>query len=184
MTSQKFCEYVDFLTDLYRLDPALPELAELKAEAEQIVGLDIPSPQYFLAMLNPRDDIRDYDGVAVLEERMFGHVLRPWSLARYDCPRSDEELVRIVVDGQGAHRFEGSGMGDREDFWVRGAAINSHRLADPGNRYEIACEIIREFTGLQLLYTELVGNTRTITVTKDQDGAWLLELDRVPTISS
>jgi hypothetical protein len=182
MTAKKFREYVDFLVELYLLDPVLPEIISLKEQAEELVSLDVPRPYYFLAMLNPAHDIHDYEGVKVLEERQFGHILQAWSLARYHCPRLDEDLIKIVVDGQGAHLFI-SFMREHEVFWVRGAAINPHRLADPGNRYEIACELIRQLTGIEINYREQVGLTRKITVTRDVDGVWQVEFDRVEVIS-
>jgi hypothetical protein len=182
MTAEKFREYTDFLVELYRLDPELPEIISLKKQAEELVSLDVPRPHYFLAMLNPDRDITDYEGVKVLQERWFGHILQAWSLARHHCPRLDEELVKIVVDGQGAHLFM-SYMREHQVFWVCGAAINPHRMADPGNRYEIACELIRELTGIEIDYREQVGHTRKITVTKDVDSAWQVEFDRVEAIS-
>jgi len=183
MIAEKFREYVEFLVDLYLLDPELPEVINLKEQADELVVLDVPRPHFFLAMLNPDRDIHDYEGIKVLEERWFGHILQPWSLARHHCPRLDEELIKIVIDGQGAHLFI-SFMREHEVFWVRGAAINPNRMADPGNRYANACELIRQLTGVEIDYREQVGLTRKITVTKDVDGVWQVEFDRVEAGSS
>lgn len=183
MPASKFCELVDVMVEIYRLDPDLPEIAELKNQAEEIVTLPAPRPHYFLAKLDPNQYITDFEGIKVLEERMFGHVLHSWSLARHHCRRLDEDLVRICVDGQGAHLFV-SHMREHEVFRVRGAAINPVRLSDPGNRYEVACELIRQFTGVEIDWREQVGTTRTINVTKSLDGTWGVEFERVKITSS
>ena len=182
MTAEKFCEYVNFLTDLYRLDPELQELARLKGQAEELVSLGVPRPHYFLVMLNPDDNILVYEGIKILQERWFGHILEAWTIARHHCPRLDEDLVKIVVDSHGAHLFT-SHFREHEVFCVRGAAINPHRLADPGNRYQIGCEIIRQFTGVEIDFREHVGSTRAMVATKGLDGNWNIEFDRVSVVS-
>lgn len=184
MTAEKFCEYVDFLVELYLLNPELPEIVTLKEEADQIVAMGMPRPHYYLAMLNPKADIHERDGVPVVLERWLGHVLRAWSLARHHCPDIDEELVKIIVDQSGAHLITNHYTREREVFWVLAAAINPHRLADPGNRYEIACELIRQFTGIHIDFVEHVGSTRSITVTRELGGNWQVEFDRVSATSS
>lgn len=182
MKAEKFREYTDLLVELFHLDPELPEIADLKAHAQDLVA-PYGAPLLFLAMLNPDKGVHVRDGVTILDEQMSGSLLQPWSIGRHHCAWIDQKLVKIVADNDGTHLFASDDVDEYEMFRVSGGAIDPRRFADPGDRYELACAIIEEFTSLEIDHTQHVGSTKSIIVTKAENGSWKVEFVRSAVLS-
>jgi hypothetical protein len=161
ITAWRFRARVNRLATKYGLDRQLDDLTSLKRRAKSIVknGLDA----YYLSMLDPEQEVSRDDGVVCVLERWFGYALHAFTLARHFVPKLDERITMIVANGTGTHLYEG----DHELVNFMAGAIHADRLADPGNRYENACLIIKEFTGIELDYRLHVGRTSKVTATKN-----------------
>lgn len=177
-SEEVFARQVDFAVALFKLDPTLPEIGWLKnnyAALSNPQTLVMP-PLYYLSRLNPHYTvyIRPDGEVYVAEDPIGYRLLNIGSVIRHHVPHLEEQLVRVVADGQGFHLY--SQFHDRKLATAGGVAINPNRLADPGNRYHYACALIEEFTGTQLNWRDHVGRTKTITVTRDGD-TWLVDIE-------
>lgn len=164
---EQFRRDVDRKVTEYKLDPTLPEVIHLKDAAEEYA--EDPMRNSVFRLLNPNDsvDIAE-DGLVVLQERWFGLVLQPWSIARHHLRERIEDVSKIVVNGAGLTLF----IDSQAVFCARGSAIDPRRLNDPGNRYANAIRVIKELTEVNLDFDEHFGRSRTITLEKQSDGSW------------
>jgi hypothetical protein len=173
-----FARQVDFAVALFKLDPTLPEIGWLKANYGELSNPQTPvmPPMYYLSRLNPHYTVytRPDGEIYVAEDPINYRLLSIGSVIRHHVPHLDEQLAKVVADGQGFHLY--SRFHDRKMATAGGVPINPNRMADPGNRYQYACALIEEFTGQQLDWRKHVGQTRVITVTRDGD-SWLVDIE-------
>lgn len=166
---RKFRQHVDFLVRFFNLDATLPEVWGLKRNAAKCVK----HPQgdmFYLQDLNPHKWVEHTaGGIYVCERRVGPRVLALWTLARHHVRFIDEHLTKIVANQNGTALYASEPL--RPAVVFEAGTINPDR--EPGDRYEIACAIIREFTGLELEFKKHVGVTQEIRVVKDEGGTWV-----------
>lgn len=161
----------DFLRELHTLvkvhglNPELPEIAELVQNAKEHAR--DPFAQVTLSKLNPWRHVNYIDGTVVIEDRSQGHVLEPWSLARHHVGILDDALDQVIADSDGVHLWRS----DQRLVTIKAGTIDPTRRGDHGKRYKIACEVIQQFTGIELDWAEHVRKTAKIMV-KKSDGSW------------
>jgi hypothetical protein len=177
MSDEMFREFVDTIAQMFQLDPQLPELVELKADAERIIKRKMHGPRLLqlLRELHPQRD--STDGRLIIPEVPL-NVLSPWSIARaaFDGPL-DDEINEIYADSEGVHLHHGM----RALVTMQAGAINPKRFNDQGERYRNACTIIERFTGLQIDPTRHVGRTSVMRVVREPvTGEWRLETRSLP----
>jgi hypothetical protein len=168
---EEFTRRVSFAVQLFELDPELPEIKQLKDDYDM---LSTPhpgnlSPMDYLRRLNPNYTVyvRPDGEVFVAEDPAGSRILGVASIIRHHLKDLDQRLEEVAVDYRGLHLYGEPGMSRLAT--VGGLHIDPHRLADPGNRHERACQLIREFTGVELQWRPLVRHTRSILVTRDHD---------------
>lgn len=171
---EEFCRQVDFAVQLFELDPNTPEIQELK-DAYDVLSTGLgPGMMWYIRKLNPNETVSVSDnGHIYIREELFGRVLKLWTIIRHHT--RDTKLTMFVANGSGFHAH--SAYGQR--ITAGGIPINPRRMADGGERYHYACELIREFTGIELDWRDHIGRTKTITVTLQDDGSWKVELDQL-----
>lgn len=149
-TPEAFRDKVDMVAAMFRLDPDLPELIDLRHRAAEL----IESEEFFLLSLlrelqPDRDVLRNRkDGSVIVLERPYRRtVLHAWTVARIAVLELDERIVKIVANDAGTCLFD-----SYCNVLVRfqAAAIEPYRFASDGSRERNAAEIIRVFTGHQI----------------------------------
>jgi hypothetical protein len=178
----EFLEEIDTRVRVFELDPDLEEIAMLKRDAPSIIGEDLSRGStyrnLYLKWLNPYLDVSlKGDGSVVVQERWFGHILHPWSLAEFHLKHWElgEKIQRIVVNSHGTHVFVDN---DHRLILYLAGICNPHRMADPGNRLRVAAGIVRHHTGIDLDWRDLAGKY-SATFVKTEDG-WTQTLSEDP----
>lgn len=170
-----FIDEIDTRVRVFGLDPSLTEIADLKAQAAEI--LNDSTSNLFLMWLNPYREVEFGGDHLVIHERMFGHVLQSWSLVEFHLEDYEiEDFKRIRVDDTGTHVY---GRRDNEHVHYHSGVLNPHRAADPGNRVRCAVGFVNYFTGLELEWTEL-HKYHWAEFTKGPDGTWTATYDPEP----
>lgn len=150
----------------------LPEIVRLKTELPTILSKGMEEQvDWLISTIDPNENVTVYHGAIVVRERMFGGLLKPWTIAQYHAKRDlAQECTLIKVDKSGTHLF-----GQRLEELVRFEAgvCDPHRLADPGNRLENAALIVRHYTGFPLKAFHLRGMYSAV-VAREADGKWSL----------
>lgn len=123
------------------------ELVErLVNNAEEIVSHNTHHTR--LAELSPWWTVRYHHGFGlIIEESFCGRTVPLAKLIEWHLKsaHATEHVDRIVANIHGLTYF----VSDKQVLTVAGGAIRPGRLADPGNRYEIAGEMMKAFTGLE-----------------------------------
>lgn len=167
---RRWCRMVDLAVKLYRLDPALPEIEQLKQSPEQY---GIPQYDELLRWLNPARDVnRSRKGPALEFEWWADSPLRLESLLGHYLP--DVRFSRIDVDACGLHLFSD----DRLQAIITNATLNPNRGRDiRAHRCYLVCMAIKELTGVRLQW-ELLCKTSSLVV-EQHDGAWKTWIDQL-----
>lgn len=174
-----FMDEVDTRVKVFKLDPDLPEIIELKAQARVIVSG--PLTHVYLGFLNPYEWCSYGGGRLVIHERWFGQVLMPWTLAEFHHRKSllDRAITRIRIDKQGTHLYDRGGY---EYVRYEGGVLNPDRLCDPGNRVTNAALMVNHFTGLALTKEEL-RPLYWAEFILDDDGQWQMTPGLQPSVT-
>lgn len=178
-SKEEFIRRIGFAVQLFELDPELPEIQRLKDDYDRL-SLPYPGnmpPLYYLRRLNPNYtvSVRPDGEVFIAEDPAHSRILSVAALIRHHLPDLDQRLEEVAVDYRGLHLYGEPGMSRLAS--VGGLHIDPHRIAEPGNRHERACELIREFTGVELSWRPLVRHTRSIMVTRDHArGDWRVKI--------
>jgi hypothetical protein len=133
-----FIAEIDNRVRAFELNPELPEIIELKAQAREIMAQAVKHrmrlDNLVLHDLNPYNDVVYTGSHLTIRERTFSHVLRSWSLVEFHIGRwasLDDYITRITVDRTGTHVFSHH---MREVVNYHAGKLDPHRLNDPGNR--------------------------------------------------
>jgi hypothetical protein len=182
-----FIAEIDNRVRAFELNPELPEIIELKAQAREIMAQAVKHrmrlDNLVLHDLNPYNDVVYTGSHLTIRERTFSHVLRSWSLVEFHIGRwasLDDYITRITVDRTGTHVFSHH---MREVVNYHAGKLDPHRLNDPGNRVENAIEFVKHFTGLDLNWQDF-WPMYWAEFTKGEDGTWQVEYDREPATAS
>lgn len=169
-TAADFRWAVDLVVALNDVNPALPELADLKSNAEQIVAAP-GAAMHHLKRIDPDAGVTKMLGIIGVVQitcRTAEQALKPWSLARHHVDNLDERIAQIVVDTNGVWLYDGDGAPLVR--YMDGAFRTD--LADAEARAINACAFVLMFSGLNLNPHEHLGITQRLIVTKDTTGVW------------
>lgn len=176
---------IDRKVALYELNPQLPEIIELKRYIQKAAANDDLFTLRLMGMQVDSIDPTDYcyrsdDGTFYMQERMFGGVLRWWTIIGYNYPGGEQTLrkqcTRIVVDGQGTYLYNATG--DKLVYYPM-ARCEPNRLNDTGERRANAVAVVNHYTGIEISAEELWQQYSAI-VNQQPDGSWSLELNPEP----
>jgi len=175
-----FINEVDTRVRVFGLDPNLPEITALKAQARDLVTAWTGGPKGGLArlalsQLNPYHQVELHGTKVIIPEAFFGRAIMPWTLVEFHIgqhARLSRVCKRIRVDGTGTTIFDEQGT---EYARYMGGVLNPHRFADPGNRVENAVLFVNHFTGLSITRDEL-WPMYWAEFTLGDDGLWHVEL--------
>jgi hypothetical protein len=153
---REFLAELDDHIRVFRLDPELPEILDLKANVRDImVGQMSDFMHMWFFWINPYKDVTVMQGgELIIHERWLGHLLSPMSLVEFhlDKQRFARSCHRIVVDINGTRAY--SDYGTLLVSYEAGV-LNPNRFADPGNRVNNAILFVEHFTGLKLTLEEM-----------------------------
>lgn len=153
----------------FELDPSLPEIVRFKEDIPDLLVRDGEKMvRWIIDFADPREDIREDDGVFVMFERAYVPVvLRPWTVAEYYVPDLPERVTKIIVNRSGTHLYDGDG---KEIVCFRAGVCDPHRLGDTGNRLRNAAILVNHYTRLNVTAQDL-QQKYSATVEK-VDGEW------------
>lgn len=166
---------IDIYVQFFGLDPSLPEVLDLKASTRDILAGEIGDSEMSvnLGRLNPYPSTHTEGRVRVIEERMLGHLLNPWTLAEFHVGKPILGIcTRIRVDGTGTHMFDENGT---EYAHYKAGVLNPNRFVDEGNRVLNAMLFVEHFTGLKLVLED-VWTLFWIEFSKNESGVWDISL--------
>ena len=176
----KFRELVDFLAQLFKLDPNLPELIRLKERALDCVSeLSEPgSPRgmFWLMQINPMYRTRA-DGIGW--HHTGNGVLYPATVARAVYAMKmrlilDDRITRIIITNESTLIFTKGN--EKPTFIVTVASLHPMGIV-------VAQKLIEDLTGLQLTLQpfEFHAQKQSVVITRDSLGGWIVEQSHVAT---
>ncbi len=178
---EAFRAEVDVHVRVFRLDPATPEIIELKENAREWITRMGTTINCVFLWLNPYKSCTLTPGVnLVIQERWFGHILHPWTLAEFHIGQDLllRRCQRIRIDQHGTHIFDDRGI---EYVRYEAGVLNPNRFADPGNRVDNATRFVNYFTGLSLEMEQL-WPMYWAEFTKGEDDKWSYKFGEHPAV--
>ncbi len=174
---------------VFEIDPHMPRMAELR---DLIIKYrDEQDPNIRLLRLAVHDVdpysmvYRERNGTVYFAELPFGsRTIAPWDLIRWHL-RGDWEfdsINKIVVNKNGTFFLHEDMIPTNTRLLVHYAAgvCDPHRFADPGNRLDIAAQLITNMTDLEVGAAELVGKYSAIATRDELTNSWTITFSDDP----